>query len=324
MTDSYGDGWNGAYYTIYTELGVQLFGGILLDGEETTHIVCIPVGTSLFMILHEGQLPAEVAVEVGGNVLRHGEVWTFHVDSDSFEFSATHLQVNDTCRYNTIPFYKFDLAINGWSDISYSFVDPSSGIVAAAGTLISGFTDVDSLCLVDGCYDFKIQSNSTVIPSKESFWFACGYRGLIPHHSRVCIEKEYAMCYGLNGCPWAKSYEPKSSQVRLFLSHLDIESDSIVMDLGKNIHGVVDFCDVKDGCYDAIVGAGRSFIPGGKLSTSCSGTTGSDLPIPSMSNICFVTDSTTNVTSCSIDSVQEYSCDINQISIFIVKIDSVS
>lgn len=313
LHDSYGDGWSGAYYTVFKESGEQIFGGSLMSESSITHSLCIPRGTSFLMILNEGSDPKEVSITVGINIITKGEVWTLFVD-DKNVFTATKDRDNEsTCKKNPLSMYMFDLGAQGWNGSSYSFIKKSSGsddgALIATGGLISGFEKVDDLCLADGCYDFTVGDTTSM--SKTSFWYACGFRGLVPWSATVCIDRQLS-CYGINGCPWIKSTEHKSSLQRVFISHVDVDSELSVLDFVANIHGVNDLCTLTDGCYDMVIGTGRTNTA---LEFEACGYHGT---IPIMARICI----TGNTTSCTIDTVHALTCDqSSDTPIFIAKID---
>ena len=65
LTDSYGDGWNGAYYNVFSPDGSQLYGGSLPDGLSGINNLCLPMGgCSVIMMESVGTEPSEVGVRV--------------------------------------------------------------------------------------------------------------------------------------------------------------------------------------------------------------------------------------------------------------------
>ena len=157
--------------------------------------------------------------------------------------------------------------------------------------------DSKHVCIPDGCYDFDV-SGPPPISEYQSYekWIACGVRGMVPYHSKICVEKEYGFCYGLQNCPYEKSYAHTSDGNMYVLSvleevpidngyyyYFDVETtdddteqhttstsqslhdlDAIadteiipVLVSLSNIHGVNMLCDMEDGCYQLDVGAGQ-------------------------------------------------------------------
>ena len=92
MHDSFGDGWNGADYSIYGASGTLLASGTLSAGSEGSAIITdVPAAETLSMTITEGSWPSEVSwilkYESGGIVLSSdGFQGTFPVN---FEFTIS-------------------------------------------------------------------------------------------------------------------------------------------------------------------------------------------------------------------------------------------
>jgi hypothetical protein len=274
LFDSYGDGWNGAYYSIYDESGEQLYGGMLPNEQESgSHTVCLPTGKYYLIFPLLGSNPEEISMKINDMILYPDSAAILVVDS-SFHVSVampstsqcTQSDVSGTSPLNAIGLLKINLLSKGWQSGTYEVTNALSHTVVASGGMQSGFLELDTMCIPDGCYNFNAQLASSndvqLSDNKNSFWTACGSQGLIPWQSKFCIEGQYDLCYGIDGSPYAKSYARHSSGQYMILSHFVDEYDMSVVDLLTNVHGVNDFSGLDDGCYSFILGAGKDLVAG--------------------------------------------------------------
>ena len=128
-----------------------------------------------------------------------------------------------------------------------------------------------SLCIPDGCHAFTItnttDTTATAATSStgssgsgsgsasgsgeaqtqgQAVWFMCGQRGTVPWTAQLCVEATYGLCYGLNGCPFLKSYVHRSSNQQFLLSHIDSTTGARTYDTLGNSHGITDLCKLKE------------------------------------------------------------------------------
>ena len=81
LTDSYGDGWNGAYYDIYSDMGESLFGGTMIDGQEEVHNVCLLKGSCYYVFFEAaGTDPREVGFSMCNTDIQTDDVAKVCID----------------------------------------------------------------------------------------------------------------------------------------------------------------------------------------------------------------------------------------------------
>ena len=135
MVDSYGDGWNGASFTI----DGQSFG--LTSGANATETFCLGV--------------------VAGCT-----------DPAASNYDATATTDDGSCVYpcldNEVAFVMIDSYGDGWNGATYEIFD-DAGVSIANGGLSSGASATDTLCIADGCYSIAVGGGS--YDSEVSFDF---------------------------------------------------------------------------------------------------------------------------------------------------------
>jgi hypothetical protein len=311
LIDSYGDGWDGSYYSIYNEQGEQLFGGALPDDSEWHYEICLPVGCSTVLIETNDHDPDEVFFNICNYTATYHDIVIVCVDSNHVCTASNGSPSNTSCKSNNVPIYLFDKDANGWNDNMYTITN-NHGQKVVDITLNSVFSSITSACLEDGCYNLEVGSSSESLQSNE-FWSTCGFRGTVPWNSKICLEKKYDLCYGISGCHYLKSYMHESDLQRYFI--YDPLSYNQVIDL-NNIHGVNDMCSLPDGCYNIYVGSGKSMSATNEIEI-CN----QKFAIPSITSFC----SANNGTKCSIQSHSDILCSTggnHKIPIPIVQIDT--
>lgn len=313
LKDSYGDGWGGAYYAIYSDNGKQIYGGTLPSGSTLSHSLCLPYGTHYLIFASDGNEPSEVSAVICGVETTPGNVVVISVDK-SGKCNAV-IPEADSCETNSIPLFKFDSSASGWHHGKYLVSNKSSHSLVASGTLQSGFYGMDSLCLPDGCYDFQTIIGDEVSLSLGSMWMACGVKGSFPWKSQMCLDSKYGLCYGLNGCPFIKSYTHLSNFQYYFVSHFDDYYGFDLLDDLQNVHGVHDFCGLDDGCYDLVVGSGKYYDDDERGLFSLCGYSGK---FPAAGKMCILG----NTTSCVLKEMQQGKCSPSKnLPIFLAKLD---
>eukprot|EP01041_Mallomonas_annulata_P006029 gene6029-12152_t len=297
MHDTLGSGWGRAYYSIYSEQGSILYGGSLHSGSDGADNLCLPIGCNTLIMTGGGALPKQVRFEICDFEGFGAEVLTICVN-DQLECTVTTPLPDPTCAVNSIPFSMFDIGAEGWEGANMTLKNHSTGAVVASSTLAAGFAGEDSLCLHDGCYDFDVRGGKS---QKNVFWYTCGVKGPVPWHGRLCVEKKYGLCYGLTGCPWLLSRGPKHDLQYYFITAIsNVTGLPALIDFG-NLHGVHEMCDLPDGCYDMMLGAGRYMSPGvGNAFELC----GHKAKLPAVANICY----NRNQSSCDVKYVNKLSC----------------
>lgn len=312
LHDNGGDGWDGAYYAVYSELTKShLFGGTLTDGSSDTHELCLPRSCSILFLEEYGSRPKEISFTICGYSAKYSSILKICL-SDHNICTVSVLSANKSCLLNTVPVYMIDVNSNNWAFGGVNVSD-SNGQLVQSGKMENSFAGVQELCLADGCYSFSAYSGEK--NSDGMFWLACGRSGGLPWSAPLCVEKEYNLCYGLSGCPVLKSYSRTSDNNYIFISHSTSQYGN-VLDAYKNSHGANEFCDLEDGCYDVVAGAGSYFGLDGRGQISL--CDGSVLTMPASSRICVV-----NSTECTVESFTEFSCrSSTQVPTLIFKLDT--
>ena len=184
MTDSYGDGWNGATYTLTDTNGDVVASGTMTDGEEETVLFpCLEDGCYDFTVT-EGTWPSEIgwtlaydpflmligvdytiatggapdsqSITVGGGGADGG-----CTDASACNYDASAICENGTCCYtNCLTINMTDTYGDGWNGNIYEIVDLSSSAIIASGTLEDGASGVATECLDAGCYEIRINSEN--------------------------------------------------------------------------------------------------------------------------------------------------------------------
>ena len=128
----------------------------------------------------------------------------------------------------------------------------------------------------------------------------------------LCVDREYGLCYGLSGCPVLKSYSLAHSRVLFFASYYSSLNQFEILEDLDTLHGVHELCDLKPGCHNIVVGAGRNNTDG--LYEVCGATYKS----PSMGKVCMAKNEYNN-TVCANATITQPSCSEGD-SNFLVKI----
>ena len=188
MFDSWGDGWNGATYTVTDANGTVMASGGLASGSAGTDTICLPDGCYDISV-GGGSFDSEITFNFGS--LTGAAAGTYNVcfnvavlgctdpAADNFDSAATqddgscifsgctdptasnydaNATVDDgSCTYpctdNAIDMVMFDSWGDGWNGATYTVTD---GTTTATGGLTTGSTATDALCLPDGCYDVTV------------------------------------------------------------------------------------------------------------------------------------------------------------------------
>jgi hypothetical protein len=156
MYDSFGDGWNGAYYSISNEDGVIVGEGTMEQGSEETHVLCLADGCYNIYV-EAGAFANEVSWEImhDGNILLTGVA----PDFGAFGINAECAEPIGGCTDETACNYNADAA---WDDGSCTF---------------PGCTDPDALnydadagCDDDSCeYPEPCDYNTVMLNMYDSF-----------------------------------------------------------------------------------------------------------------------------------------------------------
>ena len=181
MTDSYGDGWNGATYTITNASGEVIAEGTMSDGSESTASIGCSIGDCWTIQVTGGDYPNEIGWEIeqstspvfnwngstnqsiasgGANttalfLVGDGGDASGCTDPEACNFSSNALCDDGSCCYtNCLAVHMTSTHQNGWHEsIMWNIRNATSGTLAASGRMDAYGTQIDSLCLPDGCYE---------------------------------------------------------------------------------------------------------------------------------------------------------------------------
>jgi hypothetical protein len=132
--DSFGDGWNGATWTV-DDNGGNVYSGGLGAGLSTE---------------------STPGVGIGQNCT------SGCTDTTACNYDSTAALDDGSCCFdNCLTFDLIDAFGDGWNGASYDIVDAATSLSVASGTLGAGLSaQTDNLCLLDGCYMVTVGGGS--------------------------------------------------------------------------------------------------------------------------------------------------------------------
>jgi len=311
LYDKTGNGWNKAYYSIYTETGKHLYGGSLTQGTETSHDLCLPLGCNTLLMVGGGRLAKEATFEICGFHGHGAEVISICVD-EMYNCTVKTRTPDPLCVDNSIPFSMFDTSDKGWQGANMT-LHTLTGHFVTSSSLKDGFAGETDLCLADGCYEFSVTGGSDAM---NVFWYLCGKKGPVPWRATVCMKQYYGLCYGLTNCPVLLSHGKTSAHQHYFVSNIDNSTGlSQLIDAG-NLHGANELCDLTDGCYEVVLGTGKAAYSGITNEFELCGHIGS---LPAVASIC----TSRNISTCTVQSMETLVCsNRSEIMQMIVMVDT--
>jgi len=181
MTDTYGDGWNGATYSLANSSGVVVTSGTMGTGyEESVLLPCLPDGCYEFTVTN-GSFPSEIgwSLENVYMFILIGVDYTFAsggagetqsitiggggdeggcTDATACNYDTTALCDNNTCCFSScVTVSMTDSYGDGWNNNIWEI--RHNGDLVSSGTLDVGYSGIDVACLDPGCYNFSINSD---------------------------------------------------------------------------------------------------------------------------------------------------------------------
>ena len=184
MTDAFGDGWNGATYTLTDTNGDVVATGTMEDGdEESVSLPCLEDGCYDFTVT-DGTFPGEIGWTLAYDpfLILIGADYTIAsggapdsqsitvgdggddggcTDASACNYDASAICENGTCCYsNCLTIDMTDTYGDGWNGNIYEIVDLSSSAIVATGTLEDGLSGMAIECLDAGCYEFRINTEN--------------------------------------------------------------------------------------------------------------------------------------------------------------------
>ena len=184
LVDSFGDGWNGATYSIIDLASASVVAsGTMATGSAQTDFYCLPDGCYTLSVTG-GSFPGEVSWTFNGadaGVLTGGALavvdFTLNTtagdcaligctDPGATNFDPTAVIDNGAC-VNCggdllVEIAMTDAGNGGWTGATYSIVNVGNGTTVATGSLSTADSGnplnngVDFLCLPEGCYVFNV------------------------------------------------------------------------------------------------------------------------------------------------------------------------
>ncbi|MFM9985011.1 MAG: T9SS type A sorting domain-containing protein [Flavobacteriales bacterium] len=189
MIDSFGDGWNGAAFSITNPSLVVVASGTLGTGYYGTSAVplgpvnCCPPGTSSFTInVTSGLFPGEISWQL----LDLGGV--------AYAFGGAPYNSSICLPPGCYQFVMSDFWGDGWDGAVYSFIE--NGITVASGTLINGSGGTDLVSLGG------VSCSPTCGPGQLAYYFEVS-QGLSPAEQSWSIVSPLGTTVASGGAPWA-------------------------------------------------------------------------------------------------------------------------
>lgn len=205
MFDSFGDGWNGATYSISDAGGIVVASGTLVTGLAGTDELCLADGCYSIAVgggSWDGEITWTVTGGVGGSVsggapvsgieLNLGGCLSGCNDPLACNYVSTG---NDplACCYDTcVTIEMFDSFGDGWDGAVYVIAD-ENGVPLYSGTMLTGAYDADTFCLPDGCYNLSVGGGFW---DSEITWTLSGV-----DNGPLSGAAPYADVFGINGGP---------------------------------------------------------------------------------------------------------------------------
>jgi hypothetical protein len=189
MIDIYGDGWNGAAFSISAPGPVVVSSGTLVTGYYGTSAVtlglanCCPPGTSSYTInVTGGSFPGEIT-------------WLLK-DGSGVEYAYGGAPYNNTVCLapGCYQFWLSDAYGDGWNGAVYSIIE--NGITIASGTLVDGTGETD-LISIGG-----ISCTPTCAPGELAYYFEVS-EGFSPNEQSWTIVSPLGITIASGGAPWA-------------------------------------------------------------------------------------------------------------------------
>ncbi|MBL7941623.1 MAG: hypothetical protein JNM00_02595, partial [Flavobacteriales bacterium] len=178
MTDSYGDGWNGAAYNVYNVYGALVASGTLDFFYGSNEIAGLCLGSGCYTLeVTSGSFPSEIGWTLYG--ANEGTLSGGASSNVSFSIGLPVIGCLDpfACNYNSdatcddgncvyCPEYcvSIDMADSfgdGWNGAGYAVYN-ANGIQIASGTLDFGYNynEIEAICLPAGCYTLEVSAGS--------------------------------------------------------------------------------------------------------------------------------------------------------------------
>ena len=181
LEDSYGDGWNGATYVIFTvDGGAVVAEGTLSDGlNRTDRQICVPP-SCYAIIVTEGEYPSEISWILGDETLIGGAPFEgefFVSDTGAVSHTPEGCTISDSPTISPAPTLTaapstqpslprpcFDMFLedslgDGWNSATYEITNVNTETIVADGTMLSvdSFNKTTIVCVpLPACYMINV------------------------------------------------------------------------------------------------------------------------------------------------------------------------
>lgn len=218
MTDTFGDGWNGALYTVFDIDGIPVISGGLAGGSEGQDMICLADGCYSISV-SGGSFDSEIGWTLNGvdagsisggapstSAFSLNSICGGCADESACNFDNWATTDDGSCCYeNCVSMAMSDGFGDGWDSTAYVITD-ESGATVATGSLASGFNGIDDLCLSDGCYSIFVGGGAF---DSEVSWTLSGVdggsvSGGAPGSTPFSINSTCVGCTDISAC----NYEP--------------------------------------------------------------------------------------------------------------------
>jgi subtilisin family serine protease len=216
LFDSYGDGWQSAYFGTYNSDGTQMYGGTMHDGSKSIFEQCLPVGCNSAMgLIQNGYYPEEISYEICGFTATNKDIVVMCIDNETKECTASSVDPspspapNLSPSHTSVPTYDNSNCLNGsilndlklydsygdgWNGAFYAIYN-SNGTEMYGGTMDYGYETV-----VGHCFPIGMHWCSTIeIPQlgyfpEEISYEICGFTATPENVVTVCIDNDTYEC----------------------------------------------------------------------------------------------------------------------------------
>jgi len=147
MSDSFGDGWNGAEFTVSNAGGVVSGPHTVFSGTGSTADVCLVGGEYYTLDVSGGSYPGEVSWTLGG-------------------WSGGAPDQKQVCWGQSYSLHMSDSFGDGWNGAEFT-ISNADGVVSGPHTVFSGTEGTENVCLAGGEHTIAVSGGS--YPSEVSW-----------------------------------------------------------------------------------------------------------------------------------------------------------
>ncbi len=212
MFDAFGDGWNGATYSIQFTGGASIISGNFPNipafsaFEKTEYFL---IGPGVLGCNDPGACNYDpLATCNNGSCDYTSCIGCMNSLACNYNASAT-IDDGNCCTENCLTIEMYDMVGDGWDDGVYNVRDEANTIIATGTLGYPLFDDIENLCLPDGCYSLTIEGSGY---PEEITWTLNGavggpYSGDGLDNNFIYFSVGSGACYGCTD-PTACTYNP--------------------------------------------------------------------------------------------------------------------